>query len=112
VRSPAASAEPTYPGVYIEESPGGVRAIGGVSICATAAVGFTLKGPLNEAVHITSFADFMRNFGDVPENSAIPQALEQFFKRGGTEAWVVRTATGTPSASLALLLYQPIDQSP
>jgi hypothetical protein len=97
--------------VYIEERPGGVRTVGGVSTCATAAVGFTLKGPLNHAVHVASFADFMRHFGDVPANGAIPQALEQYFKRGGTQAWVVRTASGSPSASIALLLYQPIDES-
>jgi phage tail sheath protein FI len=112
VRSHAASAEPTYPGVYIEESPGGVRTAGGVTTCATASAGFTLKGPLNYAVHVTSFADFERHFGDVSADSAIPQALQQFFHQGGTEAWVVRTATGSPSASLALLLYQPIDQFP
>lgn len=85
--------------------------MGGVSTCATAAVGFTLKGPLNHAVHVASFADFERHFGDVPLNNPIPQALQQYFLRGGREAWVVRTASGSPSASLALLLYQPIDRS-
>jgi uncharacterized protein len=111
-RSCAASAEPTYPGVYIEERPGGVRTVGGVSTCATASIGFTLKGPINEAVRVASLADFERSFADVPLNGAIPQALRQYFDRGGTEAWVVRTASGSPSASLALLLYQPVDPSP
>jgi phage tail sheath protein FI len=110
-RSCAAPAEPTYPGVYIEESPGGARTISGVGTCATAAVGFTLKGPLNEAVHVESFADFERHFGDVPPTSAIPQALAQYFQRGGAAAWVVRTASGSPSAALALLLHQPIGES-
>jgi Bacteriophage tail sheath protein len=82
-----------------------------VSTCATAAVGFTLKGPLNQAVHVASFTDFMRHFGDVPTNSAIPQALQQYFHRGGRDAWVIRTASGSPAASLALLLYQPINDS-
>ena len=78
----------------------------GVSTCATAVVGFKLTGPLNHAVHVASLADFTRHFGDVPTDSAIPQALERYFHRGGTEAWVVRTASGSPSESLALLLYQ------
>jgi hypothetical protein len=85
--------------------------VGGVSTCATAAVGFTLKGPLNHAVQVASFADFERHFGDVPADSGIPQALTQYFHRGGKQAWVVRTASGSPSASLALLLYQPIGES-
>jgi phage tail sheath protein FI len=106
-----ASAEPTYPGVYIEESPGGGRTIGGVSTCAAASIGFTLKGPIDEAVHVSSFADFERHFADVPPKSAIAQALEHYFLHGGTKAWVVRSASGTPSGSLSLLLYQPIDQS-
>jgi uncharacterized protein len=78
----------------------------GVGTCATVAVGVKLKGPLDHAVRVTSLADFMRHFGDVPTDSAVPQALERYFHRGGTEAWVVRTASGSPSESLALLLYQ------
>jgi hypothetical protein len=79
--------------------------------CATVVVGFKLKSPLNHAVRVASLADFMRHFGDVPADSAIPQALERSFHRGGTEAWVVRTASGSPSESLALLLYQEIGES-
>ena len=101
------SAEPTYPGVYIEESPSGVRTVGGVSTCATAAVGFTLKGPLDLGVHVASLAEFERHFGDVSLDEPIAQALEQYLLRGGREAWVVRTGSGSPSESLALLLYQP-----
>jgi phage tail sheath protein FI len=106
-RSRAASAEPTYPGVYIEETRSGVRNVPGVSTCGTASVGFTLKGPVNVAVHVASLADFERHFGDVPLDEAIPQALEQYFHRGGKEAWVVRTGSGSPSESLVLLLHEP-----
>jgi uncharacterized protein len=106
------AAESTFPGVYIEERPGGVRPIGGVSTCATASIGFTLKGPVDQAVRVASLADFERSFADIPLTGAVPQALRQYFQHGGTEAWVVRAASGSPSASLALLLYQPIDGSP
>jgi hypothetical protein len=68
--------------VYIEESPGGGRTIGGVSTCAAASIGFTLKGPIDEAVHVSSFADFERHFADVPPKSAIAQALEHYFLHG------------------------------
>jgi Bacteriophage tail sheath protein len=110
-RSSAASGEPTYPGVYVEETRYAARPIPGVSTCGTTSAGFRLEGPLDQAVRVSSFADFERHFGDVPLDTAIAQALEQFFKRGGTHAWVVRAATGSPSASLALLLAQPIKES-
>ena len=39
---------PTYPGVYIEEVPSGVRPITGVATSITAFVGFARRGPVNE----------------------------------------------------------------
>ncbi len=39
---------PTYPGVYIEEIPGGVRTITGVATSITAFVGRAQRGPVNE----------------------------------------------------------------
>ena len=55
--------QPTYPGVYIEELPSGVRTITGVATSITAFIGRTLRGDLDEAVTITSFADFERLYG-------------------------------------------------
>ena len=54
---------PTYPGVYIEEIPSGVRTISGVSTSITAFVGYTSRGLDNRATRIFSFADFEREFG-------------------------------------------------
>ena len=48
---------PTYPGVYIEEIPSGVRTITGVTTSITALVGRTRRGPDNEPFTINSFAD-------------------------------------------------------
>lgn len=53
----------TYPGVYIEEIPSGVRTITGVATSITAFVGRALRGPVNEAVVINSFGDYERVFG-------------------------------------------------
>jgi len=52
----------TYPGVYVEEVPSGVRTITGVSTSNTAFVDFFARGPMNEAVQVTSLADFNRRF--------------------------------------------------
>ena len=54
---------PTYPGVYIEEIPSGVRTITGVAISITAFVGRAKRGPVNEPVLINSYADFGCLFG-------------------------------------------------
>jgi phage tail sheath protein FI len=53
-RSPMPVA-PTYPGVYIEELPSGVRTITGVSTSVTAFLGYTLRGPIDDPVQLFSF---------------------------------------------------------
>ena len=53
----------TFPGVYIEEVPSGVRPITGVATSITAFIGRALRGPVDEAITITSYGDFERIFG-------------------------------------------------
>ena len=91
---------PTYPGVYIEEVPSGVHTITGVATSITAFVGFTQIGPVDQAVHIFSFADFERGFGPVTLDSLLSRAVNDFFQNGGTEAYVVRVAQGAKAASV------------
>jgi phage tail sheath protein FI len=81
---------PTYPGVYVEEIPSGVRTITGVATSITAFVGRALRGPVNEPVHITSFADFERIFGGLWSESTMSYALQQYYLNGGSDAIVVR----------------------
>jgi hypothetical protein len=50
----------TYPGVYVEENPSGVRTITGISTSDTAFIDFFALGPVDRAVRIGSFADFER----------------------------------------------------
>lgn len=82
----------TYPGVYIEEIPSGVRTIVGVSTSVAAFVGHFTRGPLNEPVHVFNFGDFEREFGGLLRSSGTSYAIQQFFRNGGSDAWVVRTA--------------------
>ena len=72
---------PTYPGVYIEEIPSGVRTIAGVGTSITAFVGYTARGSLNEAVRVLTFADFEPIFGGLHWNSEVGYAIQQFFER-------------------------------
>ena len=70
---------PTYPGVYIQEIPSGVRTITGVATSVTAFIGFFGRGPMNHAVQIYSFADFQREFGGLDRRSEASFAIQQYF---------------------------------
>lgn len=94
---------PTYPGVYIEEISSGVRTITGVSTSVAAFVGSFKRGPLNKAVQIFSFAEFEREFGGLDATSEASYAIQQFFLNGGTQSWVVRTASGNVDSSPPLV---------
>jgi len=86
---------PTFPGVYIEEIPSGVRTIVGVATSIGAFIDFFPRGLLDEAIRILSFADFEREFGGLDARSEASYAIQQFFLNGGTEAFVVRIGGGT-----------------
>src|SRR5688500_12004034 len=53
----------TFPGVYIEEVPSGVRTISGVATSITAFVGYTARGLDHRAQRIFGLGDFERAFG-------------------------------------------------
>ena len=81
---------PTYPGVYIEELPSGVRTITGVATSVTAFAGRALRGPVDEPVTINSFADFERTFGGLWLQSTLGFAVRDFYLNGGSQAIIVR----------------------
>jgi uncharacterized protein len=95
-------AQLTYPGVYIEEIPSGVRTIVGVSTSVTAFVGYTLIGPVNKATKIYNIGEFERIFGELKKENELGYAVRQFFSNGGSEAWIVRVAQGAVKASITL----------
>lgn len=80
----------TYPGVYIEEIPSGVRTITGVATSITAFIGRALTGPVNEAVTINGYGDFERIFGGLWGSSTMGYAVRDFFLNGGGQAIIVR----------------------
>ena len=92
----------TYPGVYVEELPSGVRTISGVGTSITAFVGYTAAGELNRAVRVFNFGDFERSFGGLNRKSDVSYAINHFFQNGGTDAYVVRVANGAAAASVQL----------
>ncbi|MBN8452713.1 phage tail sheath C-terminal domain-containing protein [Accumulibacter sp.] len=91
----------SYPGVYIEEIPSGVRTITGVPTSITAFVGRAWKGTLDEPILCSSYADYERHFGGLWRLSSMSYAVQQFFANGGSQAVVVRTAVRAPDADAA-----------
>src|SRR5260370_10952198 len=95
-------ADLTYPGVYIEEIPSGVRTIVGVSTSIAAFVGRTPRGPTDRPVVITSFADFERTFGGDANRAArglfstypIGFAVRDFYLNGRSVAILFPALTG------------------
>jgi phage tail sheath protein FI len=86
---------PTYPGVYIEEVPSGVRTITGVATSITAFIGRTLRGPVDEPITINGYADFERVFGGLWTGSTLGYAVRDFYMNGGSQAIVVRLFSPT-----------------
>lgn len=91
----------SYPGVYVQEIPSGVRPITSVSTSVGAFIDYFAKGPLDHAVQIFGMGDFERIFGAIDDRSAASYAISQFFLNGGSEAYVVRVSNSTKPAKVA-----------
>ncbi len=92
----------SYPGVYIEEIPSGVRSITGVATSIAAFVGYTAKGEPNKAVMITNYGDFERRYGGLNRESSVSYGVRQFFANGGAQALIVRVAKDYQTAQWIL----------
>src|SRR4029078_13711728 len=82
---------PTFPGVYIEEIPSGVRTITGVATSIAAFAGWATRGTTERAQLVVSWQDFERNFGADPR-SELAYSVYHFFANGGSQAYVIRLA--------------------
>ena len=94
---------PTYPGVYIEELPSGVRTLVGVATSITAFIGPTRRGPVNSPTRVQSFGEFERHFGGLSMDSPLSFAVRHFFQNGGADALVVRVVDTEGGAATATL---------
>ncbi len=82
--------QPTFPGVYIEEIPSGVRTITGVATSITAFIGRAQRGPVNKAITINNYGDFERLFGGLWVESTLGYAVRDFYLNGGSQGIIVR----------------------
>jgi len=85
----------SYPGVYIEEfTPG--SPIEGVGTSTAAFLGPSQMGPLNEPTKVTSWDQFLRDFGEEPlPGFYLWYAVRGFFENGGTVCYVTRVSNAT-----------------
>lgn len=94
----------SYPGVYVDERPSGVRTIVGVSTSVTAFVGSSSFGPTDQPVRVTSMPDYIRRFGPpVSDREPMGHQVGQYFANGGSEAIIVRVAAGDAATAVAAL---------
>ena len=113
---------PTYPGVYIEELPSGVRTITGVATSIAAFIGWAPQGPTDHAQLVLSWPDYSRQFGGLDSRSYLGYAVYDFFVNGGQQAYIIRlvdttsankaapatlTLTGTGGSSLVVNAQSP-----
>ncbi|MFS0736136.1 phage tail sheath subtilisin-like domain-containing protein [Sphingomonas sp. 1P06PA] len=89
----------TYPGVYVEEVPSGVRPLTGVATSVTGFVGAATRGPVETPVSISSFTEYERRFGGLSRSSPMSYAVAQFYANGGGEAIIVRVVGADAAAA-------------
>ncbi|MEP4012191.1 MAG: phage tail sheath C-terminal domain-containing protein [Sulfitobacter sp.] len=92
----------TYPGVYIQEVPSGVRTIAGVSTSVTMFVGAAGMGPINTPIRLFSNTDYVRTFGSDSTVSDVPRQVKLFFLNGGTDCYMMRIAQNAAPATMEL----------
>ena len=80
----------SYPGVYIEEVPSGVRTITGVATSITAFLGRAPRGPEDDPIPINSFGEFERTFGGLSAEYMMSYAVRDFFLNGGSRALIIK----------------------
>ncbi len=93
---------PTYPGVYVQEVPSGVRTIAGVSTSIAMFIGASKKGPMFQPVRCTNYTDFVRAFSADTSAGQLPNYVKLFFLNGGTDCYVMRIASGATYSEVTL----------
>jgi phage tail sheath protein FI len=89
-----------HPGVYVEEIPSGSRPIEGVATSIATFVGAANRGPVGEPVLISSFQDYVDEFGEiVDENDAMGLAVQAYYLNGGGSTFICRLASGATGSS-------------
>jgi hypothetical protein len=93
---------PTYPGVYVQEVPSGVRTIVGVGTSIGMFIGTAKKGPINRPLRCGGYLDYARAYGEDPTGGDLVRFVKLFFLNGGTDCYVMRIANGAVPSAITL----------
>ena len=94
---------PTYPGVYVSETAAVPHVVTPATTNLTAVLGDYPRGPVGEAVLVSSMAQFTSVYGELETGSSLAAyAVSQFFLNGGIGAWIVRLDSGATPATWTL----------
>ena len=96
-----------HPGVYVEETSFRAKPIEGVSTSTAGLVGRTRKGVEGRPTLVTSFTEFVREFGapfptPTELGDYLGHAVRAFFENGGRRAYVVRALAADAEAASTL----------
>src|SRR3954466_4572111 len=83
------------PGVYVEEVDRGTKPIEAVGTNTVGFLGESMMGPLNQAVLVTNWTQFVKTFGDFTQSTFLAHAVYGFFNNGGSRCYVVNV--GAPA---------------
>ena len=102
----------TYPGVYTQELPSGVRSLTGSPTSVALFVGPTLTGIDARPIRCLSFADFERGFGGLTQTSNLSYSVLHFFANGGGVAWVIRVPPADATAPSSTVIKDVAGSNP
>jgi len=92
-----------FPGVYTSEVPVGGEPLQPTGTSAAAFIGTAEWGPMGTPTLVTSWADFVRKFGNDRTNGYLARAALNFFRMGGMRLYVGRTCHYTDVSNPATL---------
>jgi len=83
------------PGVYVEEVDRGTKPIEAVGTNTVGFLGETNMGPVNQAVLITNWSQYVKTYGDFTQSTHLAHAVYGFFNNGGSRCFVVNVGSPT-----------------
>lgn len=93
----------SYPGVYVQEVPSGVKPIEAAGTSTAAFLGVAERGPIGEMKRIFNFTEFQNDYGGFLVGEYLAHSVYQFFNNGGTQCYIGRVARDAETASITLL---------
>jgi len=81
------------PGVYVEEVDRGSKPLEMVGTSTVGFIGDSSVGPVNEAVFVTNWSQFTKNFGDFQHSEYLAHAVYGFFNNGGSRCYILNVGS-------------------